>query len=94
MTLAEVEAILGPSGDYRTGPSADWRPDYNPITGKAVRTGLPVWHTDTDIIFASFDRSGLVEQTYHEACAKLPQTPTENLFWRARRLWRRWFPNT
>jgi hypothetical protein len=91
MNRAEVEAILGPPGDYTTGPLTD------PLV-MAVQQGhieyqvadgwltICAWATDKEAIWVSFDNSKVARDVV--CCAsgtKLNQTPLENLLWRMRR---------
>jgi hypothetical protein len=109
MTRTEVEAILGPPGDYRSGlgetgygstENMVWTPD--PAT-ELVRT-LPNWSRipDDQRLWASWlgdsfgigiavDESGSVADKV--GC---PRRTTrgllDNLLWRLKRQWHRWFP--
>ena len=107
MCRAEVEAILGPPGDYRTAlgetegvtPQAGatvWRSDddgidRNPTWRQGERAG--VWLGDTILVLCILDDSDHVK-----GILVLPrrttqkQTAFENLLWRLKRKWRRWFP--
>jgi hypothetical protein len=96
MTQDEVEAILGSPGDYRTGPiillngwrSADddlgfWKP---PIRA--------AWCGDAGFAYGIYDFGE--PRRVHSLCfleaSRQPQAPLDNLLWRAKRQWRRWFP--
>jgi hypothetical protein len=113
MTRAEVEAILGPPGDYRTrfGQTADgsgeedgWIPDpdeYSPAIatwhdgagenpfGKFA--GEATWVGDTVVVLVVIDDTGRVLETDTVERRRLGGTIL-SLFWRAKRLWHRWFP--
>jgi hypothetical protein len=115
MSRAEVEAILGPPGDYRTGPTtaheieycppspfppsarpvrtvvSDWRPTVDPITGKTLNLG-PFWDSDAGSAEVHFDEAGRVDGARYFGCKRVEQTLPENLVWRAKRQWHRWFP--
>ncbi len=95
MTPADVEAILGPPGDYTTGPN---EPDHD----RSVKAWLqptrdpadPVnfaewWHVDSATVLVMIDAEGLMFKTY------IPCKPSGNLLkrllWRFERPWRRWF---
>jgi hypothetical protein len=96
MSLAEVEAILGPPGDYRTGPTA-----YEEVgpTEEYDPTRME-WWTDTLLIDIDFDETGPLERggtqraakAWVDPCTRVPQGPLDNLLWRAKRQWHRWFP--
>jgi hypothetical protein len=83
MSRAEVEAILGPPGDYTTGRSQ--------CKDSLKQEFLPVildWDADNAWVSIGFDDSGsMVRKEYH------PRTPAgrplENLLWRAKRQWHR-----
>jgi hypothetical protein len=97
MNRAELEALLGPPGDYRTGPTAKrtkveiaamW------ISLQHVRS-TSVWIADTVEIRVDYgpdnpDVEGVVLAT------RFALEPERNFFtiarWRAERQWRKWFP--
>jgi hypothetical protein len=89
MSRAEVEAILGPPGDYRNGPSREFR--------QAVFTPL---YPDQDLEWVGddgwghiiCDSSGHVLETRFYSTLRAKQTAFENLLWRLKRQWHRWFP--
>jgi hypothetical protein len=112
MSRAEVEAILGPPGDYRTrlgesqmnfdqswnpdlvdyGPAvATWQPATDLDTGRRANFSGAFWISDSmRIDILSDDESGRV---YHpEAYARRSAGTLDNLLWRLKRQWRRWFP--
>ncbi len=97
MNRAEVEAILGPAGDYRTGPTqiASIGQRYF-VTFRADDTWhevpLTMWRSDRAIIGVGFGSSGLVEQKCCDPDCRLDQSALDDLRWRAERQWRRWFP--
>jgi hypothetical protein len=85
MTRAEVEAILGPPGDYTTGP----------VTNSALKQYLGHgtwldWQTDTAWVTIVLDEPGGVAQTRFVKWARLEQGPLDNLLWRAKRQLNRW----
>jgi hypothetical protein len=107
MSRAEVEAILGPPGDYRTGLGETecgqntWAPDRGPEF--AVRTnwipgqlgGKPYlwgdWMGDSFRIVMVIGQSGSME--WKEGYPRrTTQGPLDNLLWRLKRQWHRWFP--
>jgi hypothetical protein len=59
--------------------------------GEATTTRL-FWQADTCDFTVILDSSGAV--TMSGACPqkRLEQSPLDNLIWRAKRQWRRWFP--
>jgi hypothetical protein len=113
MSRAEVEAILGPPGDYRTSLGetmlvdgawrGDWA-DYGPVVATWVpildsqgRPSLPktsagIWKCDSiEILVMTADDSGRVL-----GASTVPRrrtgSPLDNLRWRLKRQWHRWFP--
>jgi hypothetical protein len=106
MSLAEVEAILGgPPGDYRT-VLTQWDsngeaylshpPVYDPGCAGNPSVPIPVsepamWEGNTGIAFVDFSTQGAESPTFHKTC-EVPQSRLDNLLWRAKRQWRKWFP--
>jgi hypothetical protein len=101
MSRARVESVLGRPGDYRSGPTDEWwNPDFDPSTGKPLLdpiTGRPFfpadrcWWADAGLIRVDFDDSGFVSEYYYCDLKMAQQSPFENLLWRVKRQWRRWF---
>jgi hypothetical protein len=118
MSRAEVEAILGPPGDYRTGLGESrvgevvygnygnvvWVPDaatdpaptlWNWSRSPVQWTGDPVlqagWLGDSFWISIAIDESGSVVNKL--SCPRrTTRGQLDNLFWRLKRQWHRWFP--
>ncbi len=95
MTFAELVAILGPPGDFRSAPDGslierEWIPQGG-INGSLDERGASVvlWETDEGEI-AVVVRDSKVTAAQFAVVARGPQTSFENFLWRARRLWRRW----
>jgi hypothetical protein len=105
MTLAEVEAILGPPGDYRTGRGttrtfvntwdANWPPvDDSPARSQGIewpRYGQVVWISDSAYACIGFNGHALVANIY-SLDRQITDAPLDRLLWRAKRQWRHWFP--
>jgi hypothetical protein len=97
MSQAEVEAILGPPGDYTTGPVRWMRwmsvDEAVAISGSAYDSETPEtsWMADTGMISVRFGSHGVYIKRFADA-QKEEQTLPDNLLWRAKRLWRKWFP--
>jgi hypothetical protein len=90
MTRAEVEAILGPPGDYTTGPvNYDTRP---PVYFLSPDGSVAFWNSDMAYAHVLFDASGKVEEIFFHPGRPQDQGPLANLLWRAKRQWERWFP--
>ena len=88
----QVYAVIGPPGDYRTGPTDL---DFNHPASTVTMFGEPMdwWYTDTRVYSVQFDpSSGLVVSSGWDWNKRIPQTRMENLLWRAKRQWHRWFP--
>ena len=97
MARAEVEQMLGgPPGYYAAGPltlpvgfnlEAPWT---SPVSGDGA---LAVGYVgNRGAIAVSYNSSGAVMYKIFLPGERLEQTPLENLLWRAKRQWRRWFP--
>jgi hypothetical protein len=116
MSRGDVEAILGPPGDYRTGPGErgdcevedgtveSWMPDTGsylystpsnwmrmPLEPPENQRLWASWESDSIGISITIDDSGSVVDR-----GGLPRRTTQgqldNLLWRAKRQWHRWFP--
>jgi hypothetical protein len=120
MTREEVVSILGPPGDYRSGPTeyppfnwTDFRPNvdssqlglpdvhsgsFHQIENAGVIEGTPEkWRGDSGDILIHFAPSGVsatsgVTGSVFLPTEKVSQSPLENLLWRAKRQWQKWFP--
>ncbi len=89
ISQAEVEAILGPPGDYRTVLTQEPpRPDLKRL---GHPSGYEVWVGDTGHFLVFYSHDVVSHKTLFPAVAA-EQTPLDNLFWRAKRQWRKWFP--
>jgi hypothetical protein len=97
MTRAEVDALLGPPGDYRTGP-VDYDRGLVPL--KIAPITMPWetsddddrWAGDSAYLAVRFDPEGRVGSWYVVPTSKAAQSPLGNLLWRLGRQWRRWSP--
>ncbi len=89
MTRAEVEAILGPSGEYNSGPTlyvcdAVYPGEFAPSPDVC----LPVsWQCDTGAIEVWIDSERVYCASFSYGL-RIRQSPFENLLWRVKR----WFP--
>jgi hypothetical protein len=107
MSRGEVVAILGPPGDYTTAPSErDWERyrresvvlDDNWLRAVDDRkllwseSRMETWDSDAASAIVIFDASDRVFVTDYRDNKKEEQTLLENLAWRAKRQWRKWFP--
>jgi hypothetical protein len=91
MSRAEVDAILGPPGDYRTGPTRDgggyrWR-----YIDESPKGWNCFWRADTCDVSVSFDTSGRVEQQLFNPDEKTKQGAIHDLLWRIERARLKWF---
>jgi hypothetical protein len=117
MSRAEVEAILGPPGDYRTGrgemdygtENEAWMPDTGPDLAGPDFAPLETnwrrapgqspedptlradWMGDSFGIAIAIGQSGSVEEKVGLP-RRTTQGPLDNLVWRVKRQWHRWFP--
>jgi hypothetical protein len=95
MTQAEVVAILGPPGDYTSGPmlleDEEW-PEDDCYRGFAAFSEGPAWCGDTGCVEVRVDNSGEVLACRFVGGRRVEQSALANLLWRAKRQWRRWFP--
>jgi hypothetical protein len=97
MRRAEVEAILGPPGDYTTGPTD------SPARGglyllKRDESYYPMydatqeWKGNTAIIRVGFDSANVATYKEYVRNYRVDQGLFDNLLWRLQRQWHRWFP--
>jgi hypothetical protein len=105
MALAEVEAILGPPGDYCTGPlRTDWNPNWTVPDDMAAEpykrwaTNIKdvyyrgCWCRDTRVVCLFLNSNSMVYWVQDSCIARVNQSPVDNLLWRINRPWHRWFP--
>jgi hypothetical protein len=109
MSRSVVEAILGPPGDYTTGPVRYTYPNAftsqstvevlespeerfkSPLAGVLGRSEA-CWCSDAIVLVVQFDGDSNVCLTTLRRTSRVEQGPLDNLIWRAKRLWHRWFP--
>jgi hypothetical protein len=90
MSRPEVVAILGPPGDYTTGPISSLRP--------AIRMASDEWWVaDEGTYWVRFDGQGRVPPVdgsgfWANTELESPSPRGSAFGWRLRRLWREWFP--
>jgi hypothetical protein len=97
MTRADVEAILGPAGDYTTRPAMNLKGfvdefsyGYKPAANSGT---VGSWASDACWGNVMFDDSGRVNWSLSEPYDRAPQLGTlDSLRWRLKRQWHRWFP--
>ncbi len=98
MSLAEVGALFGPPGDYRTGPTVisedttvyrGLRPGPWPASAPAE---WAEWRSDGAWVEVGFDDAGSAIFAAFSPGWPTDQGALDNLLWRAKRQWRRWFP--
>jgi hypothetical protein len=96
MSRAEVYAILGPPGDYSTGPQShhkgtgDW---WTERIEQEYLTNQDVWDADGLSFTVYYDSSGSTVGKLIVRPTRIPQGPLDNILWRAKRQWRKWFPS-
>jgi hypothetical protein len=100
MSRTEVCALLGPAGDYRTSltekPPFWWlMDDGGSAFGIPYDTPTPLetleWQGDQGDISVLLCPNGVATKSFF-VTRKVEQGPFENLFWRVKRQWRKWFP--
>jgi hypothetical protein len=98
MTRAEVAAILGPRGDFRTKESIFLEP---PTVDRVIHyppPGPPIvvydqWIGDSHVASIAFSPvSGLVEAKWFMVNVPIEQSDFDIVLWRLKRQWHRWFP--
>jgi hypothetical protein len=98
MGRAEVEAILGPPGDYTTGPTQTTfleSASKHPVSwtrGSVFTPVIEFWETDDAAIEVGYGPSGELLFTIRRGQKRLQQSPLDNLIWRVNRQCHRWFP--
>jgi hypothetical protein len=104
MSQTNVEAILGPPGDNTSGPiETEWDPNWTVPNSVATKPygAWPLWDkddyqggwfSDTRVLYVVFDSNAKVRWVQDHKVTRLKQSPLDNLRWRAKRLWCRWFP--
>ncbi len=88
MSRTEVEAILGPPGDYRNGPTTNAGPEYLLYR----RSRSEDWRGDTGVIRIEFDDSGRVTWVDFGSDYRVDRVRFLNPLEQAKWQWRRWFP--
>jgi hypothetical protein len=109
MNRANVEAILGPPGDYRTGlgeigvavdmQNMLWVPDdldstlpnWSRVPLQSAESLSAIWMSDSFEIGITIDESACVTEK-SEYPRRTSQRGMDNLLWRTKRQWHRWFP--
>jgi hypothetical protein len=92
MTPAEAKAILGPPGDYTTGPCFEHPFGPGGHSGDLTLPYHLLWTTDTLYVHVCYGDAGKVAGLAWGIPHRQEQSPLENLVWRAKRQWRKWFP--
>ena len=92
ITRSEVEAILGPAGDYRTRQSDNpFHDGIDPVTGN-FHSHNTCWVCDTFLIAIVLDDTGHAINISMDDIRPSDAGTFDNLLWRAKRQWHRWFP--
>jgi hypothetical protein len=96
MARAEVEAILGPPEDHSTGP-VFWGPRSRPYQvsyGYEKMNADAVWLCDEGILTINYDLDDPPKVLKVDAgpCQRPKQDSLDNVRWRVKRQWHRWFP--
>jgi hypothetical protein len=95
MSQTEVEAVLGPPGDYRSSESADDRSTPQPGDRLGARNfdrygSLEMWLTDTAYVFVEFDASGKVCSGHFSSYKRSRNDLPYNVTWRVMHRWFQW----
>jgi hypothetical protein len=91
MSRSEVEIVLGPPGDYRSGPVNYGSPMPFAVPG-STNSAADFWANDTGYAFVFFDESGQVTRFGAYLGVRESQDVFDNLLWRLNRQWGKWFP--
>jgi hypothetical protein len=100
MTRAEVAAILGPPGDFRTQESIFLEPPTTDRTVHYPPPGPPIvaydqWISDSHVASIAFcPASCLVEAKWFMDNVPIEQSVFETALWRLKRLWQRWLASS
>jgi hypothetical protein len=89
----DVETILGPPGDYRTGPTRVLPPDDDSQPGPTLPEDRLIhlrWQGDQLNVRARVDLNGRLRGLESEKVAAVPHGAVETLFWRGSYWWQRW----
>jgi hypothetical protein len=98
MSRAEVHALLGSPADYRTiGTEADiWGPTVGDWLSAGIIGGNGAleenWEFDVGDIRVKYTETGVVRAGMYFCACKLERSLLDDLLWRAKRQWHRWFP--
>jgi hypothetical protein len=105
MSHSEVESILGRPGDYTSKPTKPSNTDCEQMfeatgewfdpplqDGKQIWPHEEVWQTDSARAGVYFDSRERVCASAFKPYVATAQGPLDNLLWRAKRQWHRWFP--
>jgi hypothetical protein len=97
MSRGEVEAILGPPGDYTTGPTARFGESVylngSPFDWDTINS-VRVWSGDAALVTVKVDEQRKVVNAMCTFMHRVPQGPLDGLLWRAKRQYWRWFNPT
>jgi hypothetical protein len=98
MHISQVRGILGPPGDYSTGPVlADGSPmvemGFGRISSDHSSDHNDVWVSDSAQVRLRWDGYGTSYLVVFTPMTRVPQPYLDNLLWRAKRQWHRWFPS-
>ncbi len=90
MRRAQVEAVLGMPGDYRTGPTEE-PPALSFGTDEAELAKASTWAGDTAVISVEYDGAEKVTAKRYEPLRRTAPSFFDDWLWRIRRQWRQWF---
>jgi hypothetical protein len=92
MSRAEVEAILGPPGDYSTVDSEGLGVSDVGFDHSGSQDVTVAWVSDGADVWVFLNPMGKVVGKQYIPLRAVDRGPLGNLLWRAKRLWRKWIP--
>src|SRR5262249_7092156 len=99
MSREEVRAMIGPPGRFHTGtiivigavkPNQFYNPDGDAVYESDRAGRRDIWASDSVYVVLGYDPSGAVVSG--TVCAAVRDPSLYSFLWRAKLLWRKWFP--
>jgi hypothetical protein len=92
MPIAVVQSMMGEPPGQSPGLQAIQSYEKSSWPAAVWTDHRLTWYADDVFVFVYVDTSGHVTQKELMVPDEVPQGPVENLLWRAKRRWHRWFP--
>jgi hypothetical protein len=93
MGREEILSLLGRPGDYRSGPTAEaWYLQGAIASPKDENVEWVEWKGDNAMVRFEFDATGRVKRGDYSALFRIAQSRFDDVLWRLKRQWRKWFP--